>query len=110
MTHTVISVADAVQASHLSTQRTKSQSTICEKAAEKVDRSPPINVATGNVEPPEPGKPRRKSSFYLAVLSLMLVILIVSLDATALSVAIPVSWIYSCLHQMGKLNRHCARF
>lgn len=94
MTHTVTSVADDVQAFHLSAQHNGLQSTIYEKAAKKVDRSSPISVETGNVESPEPGKPRRKPSFYLAVFSLMLVILIVSLDATALSVAIPVSWMY----------------
>lgn len=95
MTRTVAGVLDNVQASHTSAQQDESQSTPCEKAAKSFNQSPPTNLETGNVEPSEPAKPGKKLSFYLAVLSLMLVILIVSLDATALSVAIPVSWLVS---------------
>ncbi|EEA22325.1 hypothetical protein TMatcc_008236 [Talaromyces marneffei ATCC 18224] len=90
MTRTVAGVLDNVQASHTSAQQDESQSTPCGKAAKSFNQSPPTNLETGNVEPSEPAKPGKKLSFYLAVLSLMLVILIVSLDATALSVAIPV--------------------
>lgn len=84
-------MTDNVQVSHLATQQNQSQSTVCDESVEKVKENLPATAETTNVEPLESGKPKRKPSFYLAVLSLMLVILIVSLDATALSVAIPVS-------------------
>lgn len=84
-------MTDNVQVSHISTQQNEPQSTDCDEAAEKFKGYSPVTAESRNVEPPESGKPKRKPSFYLAVLSLMLVILIVSLDATALSVAIPVS-------------------
>ncbi|RAO73577.1 uncharacterized protein BHQ10_009589 [Talaromyces amestolkiae] len=79
-----------IDVSHLQIQQNESQSTACDQAVEKLKEDSPVMAETRNVEPPESGKPKRKPSFYLAVLSLMLVILIVSLDATALSVAIPI--------------------
>lgn len=91
----VRSMTDNVQVSHLSTQQNESQSTVCDEVVEKGKEDLPAVAETTNVGSPESGKPRRKPSFYLAVLSLMLVILIVSLDATALSVAIPVSKLVS---------------
>lgn len=91
MSQQVNSMTDNVQVSHLQIQQNESQSTACDQAVEKLKEDSPVMAETRNVEPPESGKPKRKPSFYLAVLSLMLVILIVSLDATALSVAIPVS-------------------
>ena len=82
---------DNVQISHLPIQQNESQCTVCDEAGKKVKEGLSATAETANVEPLESGKAKRKPSFYLAVLSLMLVILIVSLDATALSVAIPVS-------------------
>lgn len=49
-------------------------------------------------------RPRKSFSFYLAVLSMMLVIFILSVDATALSVAIPVS--YSVVDLGFRTNRN----
>lgn len=40
---------------------------------------------------PQPASKRKSFSFYLAFMSLLIVVLIVSLDATILVVAIPVS-------------------
>ncbi|KAI7972846.1 hypothetical protein EIK77_000733 [Talaromyces pinophilus] len=91
MSQPVRSMTDNVQVSHLPRQQNESQSTVCDEAVEKTKEDLPATAETANIEPTESGKPKRKPSFYLAVLSLMLVILIVSLDATALSVAIPVS-------------------
>ncbi|GAM37298.1 hypothetical protein TCE0_023r07110 [Talaromyces pinophilus] len=90
MSQPVRSMTDNVQVSHLPRQQNESQSTVCDEAVEKTKEDLPATAETANIEPTESGKPKRKPSFYLAVLSLMLVILIVSLDATALSVAIPV--------------------
>jgi hypothetical protein len=97
-------MTDTVNASHLQIQQNESQSTACDEVVEKVKETLPANAETGNTEPPESGKPTRKPSFYLAVLSLMLVILIVSLDATALSVAIPVSRLVSSNEKNPSLN------
>ncbi|KUL84849.1 hypothetical protein ZTR_08202 [Talaromyces verruculosus] len=89
MSQPVRSMTDNVQVSHLPIQQNESQSTVCDEAVKKVKEALSATAETANVEPLESGKAKRKPSFYLAVLSLMLVILIVSLDATALSVAIP---------------------
>lgn len=91
----VRSMTDNIQVSHLPTRQNESQSTVCDETVEKIIEYSPAMTEALNVQPSESGKPKRKPSFYLAVLSLMLVILIVSLDATALSVAIPVSRLVS---------------
>ncbi|EED15912.1 efflux pump antibiotic resistance protein, putative [Talaromyces stipitatus ATCC 10500] len=71
-------------------QQIEPQGIVCDESLEKGKQGLHTNVVAGNSEPTPAEKTGKKPSFYLALTSLMLVILIVSLDATALSVAIPI--------------------
>lgn len=82
---------DSLEALYLPNNRSEPRSTVCDEAVKKSKEDLTAIAETNTLGPPESGKPKRGLSFFLAILSLMLVILIVSLDATALSVAIPVS-------------------